>query len=170
MDIYSAATVEPRPAMQPVLATAASEGGAEISPDGKWMAYGSSESGENEVFVRPYPNVQDGRWQVSNNGGTRPSWSRNGRELFYLDRDSRLASVPIQSTAGAFSAGRSETVLKTRYYTGRTTFGLILRSYDVAADGRFLMIKESSGDHGDVVRPVVTVILNWAEELKARLP
>ena len=150
----------------------ATEYGAEISTDGKWLAYHSDESGEFQIYVRPFPNVESGRAQVSTAGGSRAAWSRNGRELFYLDRDSLLTGVAVQTTAGTFSAGGPAKILQTSYYSGATLGGFDLRAYDVSADGqRFLMIKEP-----DAVKPTtenlarMVVVWNWREELKARLP
>ncbi len=145
--------------------------GAEISPDGRWLAYHSIESGESQVYVRPYPNVDAGRWQVSNAGGSRAAWSRDGRELFYLNRDGMLTSVTILPAAtGEFSAGLPRQILKTAYVAGRTTLGLDVRAYDVSPDGqRFLMMKEPPEEE-PVQSPRLAVMLNWAEELKSRLP
>ena len=70
-------------AVGPLLQTAFGERNAEVSPDGRWVAYESNESGQDEIYVRPFPDVESGRWQVSTGGGTRPLWARNGRELFY---------------------------------------------------------------------------------------
>ena len=152
-----------------LVATPARDYGAELSPDGRWMAYHSDESGEQQVYVRPYPHIDAGRWQVSNVGGSRAAWSRSGRELFYLNRDGMLMSVPIlPSTPGQWSAGLPVQLLKTAYVAGRTTLGLDVRAYDVAADGqRFLMIKEPLQD--DAQPPRMVVMLNWSTELKARL-
>ena len=153
----------------PLVSAAGLDFGGEVSPDGRWLAYHSNESGEAQVYVRPFPNVNDGRWQVSNAGGTRAVWSRNGRELFYLDRDGRVSSVSV--TPGAsFTATAPARILNTSYYSGASTLGLDLRGYDVSLDGqRFLMVKESEPASG---RPVVsvTVVLNWFEELNQRLP
>jgi Tol biopolymer transport system component len=143
--------------------------GAELSPDGKWLAYHSIESGESQVYVRPYPNVDAGRWQVSNSGGSRATWSRNGRELFYLNRDGMLTSVAIQPAA-EFTPGLPKQILRTAYVLGRTTLGLDVRAYDVSPDGqRFLMLKEIQPAEA-AQSPRLGVILNWAEELKRRLP
>ena len=92
----------------------------EISPDGKWLAYHSNESGEFQVYVRPFPNVQDGRTQISTNGGTRAAWSRNGRELFYLDKDGFLTSVTVLPPAGAQRSPPRPPVkiLNTKYFAG----------------------------------------------------
>src|SRR5207237_4740560 len=76
----------------------------ELSPDGHWLAYQSDESGQNQIYVRPFPNVDTGRWQISTSGGTKPAWARNGRELFYLDNANAMTAVPVQTTP-PFGAG-----------------------------------------------------------------
>ena len=70
--------------IEPLVQTPFFERNGEVSPDGRWLAYESNESGQFEVFVRPFPDVNKGRWQVSTGGGTQPLWARNGQELFYL--------------------------------------------------------------------------------------
>src|SRR5262249_1423775 len=81
----------------PLLQSPAQKLAAEISPDGRWLAYQSDESGRHEVFVRPFPNVEAGRWQISTDGGTRPAWSRRSDELFYLDGNDQLTAVRVQA-------------------------------------------------------------------------
>ncbi len=91
---------------RPLLHSTASEAAGEISPDGRWIAYYSDSSGRNEVYVRAFPNIESGgQWTISTAGGTRPAWSRNGRELFYLDLNGAMWVVPVQTTP-AFSAGK----------------------------------------------------------------
>jgi len=134
------------------------------SASGGW-AYQSNESGRLEVYVRPFPKVDGGGWQVSNGGGSRPAWARSGRELFYLDASNRLTMVPVQTTGKTFVGGKSTQVLDTEYATP-----LNYRPYDVSPDGvRFLMIKDS--DTVDQKAPPATMVvtLNWFEELKARV-
>ncbi len=99
----SAASVQ-RPS-EPLVQTIFSERNAEISSDGRDVAYESNESGKFEVYVRPYPKVNDGRWPVSTGGGSRPAWARNGRELFFLDASNTLMAVPVQTTGATFVAG-----------------------------------------------------------------
>ena len=82
---------------EPLLATEFAERNAEISPDGRWLAYQSNASGQNEIYVRPFPNVEDGQWLISSGGGTRPLWAPDGRELFYLAPGPRLMAVGIQT-------------------------------------------------------------------------
>ena len=171
-DIYTVNLDESGRAQKPLIASPpASDFGGEISPDGKWIAYHSNDSTEFQVYVRPFPNVNDGRWQLSTNGGTRAAWARNGRELFYLDRDGLLTAVSVQVSGTSFAAGAPKKILSTRYFQGSTVLGLDLRAYDVAADGqRFLMIKDSAALSGPEVLSGVTIVMNWANELKERLP
>jgi len=137
------------------------ERSADLSPDGRWIAYQSDESGIDEIYVRPFPNVNDGRWQISaGDGGRFPVWARNGRELFYLAPGGRMMSVAVQSSS-TFSVGRSA-----RLFEGAYEMPTEARHFDVAADGRFLMIKKTADqDSGRLI-----VIENWFEELTARVP
>ncbi|HJZ75490.1 MAG TPA: hypothetical protein VKE51_27335 [Vicinamibacterales bacterium] len=131
----------------------------EVSPDGRWLAYQSNESGRPEIYARPYPNIEGGRWQISTQGGTRPVWSRNGRELFFLDMQGRLSVVPIAIGGDSLVPGTVQRLLETVYYPGFTTRGFNLRGYDVSPDGqRFVMIKAHEGDS----QSVLTIALNWA--------
>ncbi|HEX8028541.1 MAG TPA: hypothetical protein VF491_08770, partial [Vicinamibacterales bacterium] len=171
-DLYTLNVDEPGRPQKPLMSTPASEAGAEISPDGRWLAYHSNESGEPQVYVRPFPNVQDGRFQISTTGGTRAAWARNGRELFYLDKDGLLTVVAIQpAPPGNFSAGAPTKILNTRYYLGASSLGLDLRAYDVAPDGqRFLMIKDDAERNEPAQLRSMVVVLDFLQELKARLP
>jgi eukaryotic-like serine/threonine-protein kinase len=156
-----------------ILQSPAAQENGEISPDGRWLAYQSIESGQFQVYVRPFPAVDSGRWSISPAGGTRPAWARNGRELFYLDGNDQLTSVPVETKATTFGAGTPTRILDTKYYAGATTAGFDLRAYDVSRDGqRFLMIKDTpSGDQKPDAPPAsMVVVLNWTEELKARVP
>ena len=146
-------------------ATAFNELNAEVSPDGRWLAYQSNESGQGEIYVRTFPNVNEGRWQISTGGGTRPLWGPVGSELFYLARGGRLMVVPVQ-TDPSFTAGRAEILFEEPYYVEASIAG---RAYDISPDGRrFLMIKESEEDTS--VPMSMTVVLNWFEELERLVP
>ena len=137
---------------------------AEISPDGRYFAYQSTESGHFEVYVRPYPKVNDGRWQISTGGGSRPAWARNGRELFYLDGSGTLMSVPVQPNAPTFTASTPAKVFD-RKYAAPTVF----RPYDVSPDGRrFLMIKENKATDEKATPASLVVVEHWFEELRQR--
>ncbi len=136
----------------------------EISPDGRYFAYQSDESGRYEIYVRPYPKVNDGRWMVSTGGGVYPVWARNGREMFYLAGDGRLTSAAVQTTGPTFSAGNPAALFDTKYATPTST-----RTFDVSPDGRrFLMTKNDAADDNAPPLPMV-VVLNGFEELKARM-
>ena len=150
---------------EPVVQTPFAEYNAYISPDGRYVAYQSNESGRFEVYVRPYPNANGGRWQVSTSGGTRPAWARDGHELFYLDLANTLMSVSVQTAAATFAAGNPVKMFDTRYPLNSP-----FRPYDVSPDGRrFLMIKE--GDGGDKAAPTgLVVVEHWFEELKRLVP
>ncbi len=134
----------------------------EFSPDGRYIAYQSDESGQAEVYVRPFPLVDSGRWQVSTAGGTRPAWARSGRELFYLDASNTLTAVPVQTSGLTLSAGQPAKVFDSK---DATPFGP--RYYDVSPDGeRFLMLKDSIPDPNATPAQLV-VVEHWFEELKA---
>ena len=151
---------------EPLIQTTFNEWLPEVSSDGRWLAYATNESGRYEVHVRPFPNVNSGRWPISTAGGTKPVWARNGRELFYLDASNDLMSVPVQTTGAAFIAGNPVKILDGKYYVGAPPN----RAYDVSADGqRFLMIKDSaSSEAATNAPPPVVVVLNWFEELRQR--
>ena len=142
---------------------------AEVSPNGQWLAYESNESGRNEIYVRPFPNVEADRQQVSTNGGTQPLWARNGQELFYESMGT-LMRVPVK-TGATFERGTPEKVFDASPYLVRPPGAGPGRMYDVSADGqRFLMIKETSV--ADERPPSARIILvqNWFEELKRLVP
>jgi len=144
------------------------EHSAELSPDGRWMAYESDESGQFEIYVRPFPNVDVNFWQVSNGGGGLPLWSRDGRELFYLDPGppERLMSVSVVATETAFSVGTRTAILDWPYLGFGGGPG---RKYDVSLDGqRFLAIKESGTEDASSAR--IIVVQNWFEELNRLAP
>ena len=152
---------------QSLIQTTFAERNPDISPDGRWVAYQSNESGSEQVYVRPFPKVDAGRWQVSTGStGTRPLWSRSGRELFYWDvGGSAVMQVAVQTAGAMFSAGNPTKLFDGAPYLAASG----LRTYDVSADGqRFLMIKnaESSNVGG---APSLVVVEHWIEELKARV-
>jgi len=105
---------------QPLVQTPFSELNGEISPDGRWVAYQSNESGRPEVYARPFPDVNSGRWQISTDGGMRPLWARNGRELFYLTSTGGVMSVAVEEGSG-FTVGRPTKLFEGRYYDSAQT-------------------------------------------------
>jgi eukaryotic-like serine/threonine-protein kinase len=138
---------------------------AEFSPDGRYVAYQSLESGRGEIYIRPFPRVDNGRWQVSTAGGTRPVWAHSGRELFYLDASNALAAVPVSTSGPTIRIGSPVKLFDTPYAEPNPS-----RHYDVSADGqRFLMLKP--GANGDPNTTPVSMVLveHWFEELKQRV-
>ena len=147
------------PIARPLLNSPAFEGGPQFSPDGRWLAYVSNETGRFEVYVRPYP-AMDRKWPVSTDGGTGPVWNRNGRELFYRN-GAQMMAVDV-STDRDLSLSAPKLLFEHQYSYGT---GVTVPNYDVSADGqRFLMVKEEAGGNR------VQLVLNWFEELRARVP
>jgi eukaryotic-like serine/threonine-protein kinase len=156
-----------RTLIEPLVQTPFTERNGELSPDGHWLAYDSNESGRFQIYVRPFPDVNSGHWQISANGGSSPLWARNGRELFYVDGAPAMTAVPVK-TEPTFSFGNPTKLFDQPY--SRYLAAPSGRSYDVSADGkRFLMIKNNAGDQASTSASIV-VVLNWSEELKQRVP
>jgi serine/threonine-protein kinase len=141
--------------VQGLLQTPANELNAEISPDGRWLAYESDESGAHEIYVRPFPDITAGRWQVSTAGGRTPLWSRDGRELYFLGLDSAMMAARVETTTAFVSSAPFRLFAHHNYVGGAASIG---RTYDQAPDGRFLMIKPAPS-------PNITVVLNWGQTL-----
>ena len=97
----------------PLVQTMFIERNGEISPDGRWLSYESNESGQFQIYVRPFPAVDQGRWQVSTDGGRQPLWARDGRELIYVTSDGTLMGVPVDvgQTSASFVAGTPATLV-----------------------------------------------------------
>ena len=139
-----------------------------VSPDGRWLAYEANDSGRFEIYVRPFPEVNGGRWQVSTSGGTRPIWTRSGQrqELFYVSPTGAIMGVEV-ARSPSWEATTPTLVVKEGYFTNLNWWG---RSYDVSPDGqRFLMIKEG-GAEGTAAPASIIVVQHWIEELKRIVP
>jgi serine/threonine-protein kinase len=142
------------------LATPFQERVPRFSPDGRWVAYVSNDSGRDEVYVRPAAGT-GGKVTVSSDGGTEPAWARDGRELFYRRGDRVLAAAV--ATGATFTASPPRVLFEGPYERDRGSGGAY-PNYDVAPDGqRFAMIQAPTAS-SDIV-----VVLNWFEDLKARL-
>ena len=142
-----------------------------ISSNGRWLAYTSNESGRNEIYVHPYPDVSTGKWQVSTEGGDSPLWSQDGHELFYRNGDEVMA-VPVK-TDPSFSMETPKILFKGTYVTANFNMGTLeLNPWDISPDGKhFLMMKESGANASAGEGPrKINVVLNWFEELKQRVP
>jgi serine/threonine-protein kinase len=130
-----------------------------FSPDGRWIAYSSNESGQFEIFVRPFPGP-GGKWQISTGGGVLPRWSRSSRELFYSGAG--LTVVPYSISGDVFAAGQP-----------RSWFGKAvppLADFDLTPDGKRLAAVMSTADASAEGLTHVTFLLNFADELRQKLP
>jgi Tol biopolymer transport system component len=129
---------------------------ATFSPDGKWLAYCSNESGEYRVYVVPFPGP-GGKWQVSRGDGRGPLWRRDGKELFYLSADNKLLAVTVDASGGTFSAGDAHVLFDSQSY------GVFARYYNSADGQRFVVVYEGSQPSS-----TLTFISNWTAEVKMK--
>jgi eukaryotic-like serine/threonine-protein kinase len=149
------------------LQTPADERYPSFSPDGKWLAYTSDESGTYQIYVRAFPD-KGGKWQISNGGGTYPVWSRNGRELFFRTADSRIMVATYTARGDSFVADKprlwSNTLL--------ADFGTVgIATYDLAPDGkRIAAIVPAETAGGQQARNHVIFLMNFFDELRRRVP
>ncbi len=144
-------------------ATEFHETSPELSPDGRWLAYASDESGRLEVYLRPFPNVRDGKWLVSRQGGAMPLWSRDSDELFFIDGAGRLVAAELDGGSVPTTTNR---VLfdMSQQYAGISNDRAGIRLFDVTADGRFLAVRPAGASRmGDPVD--VVLVENWSAEL-----
>jgi serine/threonine-protein kinase len=150
----------------PLLNSSFREADGAISPDGRWLAYSSNESGRLEVYVRPFPSG-GGRWQVSDAGGGSPRWARSGKELFYRTDDAVMV-VSIDAHGDGLQTGKPQRVFSGAFRGGTTGVaigGNTFADYDVSADGRrFVMFPASTEDVTN--RGVITLVTPWFDELK----
>ena len=146
---------------EPLLETAFNEHSPMFSPDGRWLAYVSDETGREEVYLRPYPS--EGKRPISTEGGTEPVWAPNGDELFYRDNNKMMA-VTIE-TDSDLEVGIPELLFEGRF--AFTHHPGMARNYDVSRDGqRFLMVQSVQ----ESAPTQINVVLNWVEELKRLVP
>jgi serine/threonine protein kinase/Tol biopolymer transport system component len=145
---------------QVFLSTPSGESNPKLSPDGRFVAYVSNESGQREVYVRPFPSG-DGRWQVSGSGGEQPRWRNDGKELFYVENDTMMMAVPA-STGQKLTFGQPQMLFESEDLNFR---GGAQTQYDVSADGqRFLTSTFADTD----TSPTIHIVLNWSEEFRDR--
>jgi Tol biopolymer transport system component len=137
---------------------------ASVSPDGRWIAYRSRVSGRDEIYVERYPELGD-RQQISTDGGTIPLWSRDGRELFFGSFESRQMFAVALQPGTTFVAGRPQALFELG-----SVVGAVGRSYDIAPDGRFLLIRGVQPEIASSSAAEMIVVLNWLEELKRLVP
>ena len=137
-----------------------------FSPDGRFVAYQSNESGRDEIYIRPFAGPRaaasqvGGQWQVSTAGGVYPRWRRDGRELYYLAPTGALMAAPITVTGSTLTPGAPVALFPTRIYGGGSEAGQS-RQYDVTRDGRFLINTVL-----DEATAPITLLMNWNPEAK----
>jgi hypothetical protein len=149
----------------PLVVTPYDEMAISLSPDGRWLAYQSDETGRIEVFIRPFPNTGDAKVRVSSDGGTGPVWARNGRELFYLRGDNTMMAAMVTGSPALrvgeplplFRLPAHLAELDAHWYT----------PWDIGPDGRFLMVRSVDGGRRNAT-PLI-VVENWLEELKSKV-
>jgi Tol biopolymer transport system component len=144
----------------PFLKTPFFERHAQLSPDGRWMAYISNESGTYEVYVQSFP-AGGGKWQVSTKGGVQPHWRHDGKEIFYLAPDGKMMAVAVKAGA-TFEAGTPEPLFQTRIF-GLAPVQYYSQQYDVTPDGQRFLINV---DVADVNAAPLTVVLDWTAALQ----
>ena len=144
----------------PLLQTQYLETQGQLSPDGRWLAYTSNESGTQQVYVQPFApgweKPMTGKWQISSNGGVQPHWRADGKELFYTAQlDRKLMAVEIKATAQGFDRGTPQTLFDSRSVTVSST----AMGYAVSSDGKRFLMPVPAGALGEA--PPLTVIVNW---------
>jgi serine/threonine-protein kinase len=135
-----------------------------LSPDGRWIAYQSDETGKSEIYVRPFPRADDGRWQVSTAGGEEPLWSHGGSEIFFRATSGEMMTVPV-TTSPAFSAGVPTPLFQAKPYARSLSY----RAYDVSADDRRFVMLRPVADSVAPPSSQLVVVDNWFVELKPKL-
>jgi Tol biopolymer transport system component len=153
--------VTPRGQPFPVANGAAAERQAQLSPDGRWVAYVSDDSGRDEVFVQGFPEATD-KWTVSIAGGSQPQWRRDGRELFYLSMDLKLMAVDVHTTASSFDTSVPRMLFDLSDLRGEIS---ARNNFMPSADGNRFLINRFLTGRGS--RPLV-VVLDWAAVIRRR--
>jgi len=145
----------------PLLATPRTEYSPVVSPDGRWLAYASNETGRFEIYVTPFDAAGSATWPVSTAGGTTPRWSHRSDELFYLDPRSRMIAAKVVTTP-SFAVEKTQVLFDASDFI---QLSISRRNYDVAADDRrFLMVQRA----GNAKRGEIVVVEHWLDELRAK--
>jgi Tol biopolymer transport system component len=154
----------------PVLQKSFNEAHPQISPDGKWLAYTSNESGMNQVYVQSFPPGL-GKWRVSNDGGQFARWRADGKELFYMERQNygKIVAVPVHATASTFEPSEPRPLFDSGYLNYAPGHNGAFNTFDVSADGqRFLIPRPDPANTDAVASSPITVVLNWPDVLNKK--
>jgi eukaryotic-like serine/threonine-protein kinase len=151
---------EPPSEGRTLVSTPSFEFNADVSPNGRYLAYQSNVSGPFQIIVNPFPHIESGRWPLGE--GTTPLWSRDGKELFYRDQSDHLVALPVDTSGTTFVPGSSRALFELRISTTAPD-----RGFDVSLDGqRFLVVKEDTNARN----PDIVVVLDWLDALKLKVP
>ena len=148
----------------PFMTSSYPEWESSFSPDGRWLAYDSSESGEFQVYVRPFPGP-GGKWQVSTGGGRYPKWSRASKELFYRTLDSKIMVAPYSVSGGSFVPGKPQL-----WSPGQFTERLGSVNFDIHPDGKRFVVLKSPASQEDSAPSKFTFVFNFFDELRRNVP
>ena len=154
---------------RPLLTTPFGETRGKFSPDGRWIAYESDESGNNEIYVIPFsgdanagrPRAAAGKLRVSTNGGTMPRWRRDGKELFFLDSNDTLMAVTVDARSDALQLGEVTPLFAVRGSPIRSQY-----TYDVSPDGQRFLVTSEQDPRSGAPSPPITIVVNWLEGLR----
>jgi hypothetical protein len=135
-----------------------------LSPDGKWIAFQSDESGRDEIYVRPFPATDNGRWQVTTGGGEEPLWGRTGREIFFRALSGEMMAAPV-ATSPSFTSGVPHILFMAKSYVRAPSY----RAYDVTRDDQRFVMLRPAGDSLQTQPNQLVVVDNWFEELLPKL-
>ena len=159
-------SLDGEPSWEPLVDTQANELLPVVSPDGRWLAYMSDESGDLEVYVQRFPDG-GGRQRVSTNGGTRPIWGPDGRELFYVNQNMMMAAS-VRENEASLQVAPPERLFESSFDLGSTPAGGV---QDVSPDGQaFLFIRQQVGSGESDGGPELVIVQNWQQELLERVP
>ena len=153
--------------LRPIAAESYDEKAVALSPDGKWVAYESTETGRDEIYVRPYPDAQSGKWQVSTSGGINPKWARNGRELFYVNGAGEMTAAEVTTQGSAFEVANWRTLFNVpeRGLDALSNYA----SWDVDVDDQHFLMIQFGGDAPENQKNEFVLVQNWLQEVRARL-
>jgi serine/threonine-protein kinase len=141
------------------------ENGVALSPDERWIAYASNESGRYEIYVRPFPDASGGRWQISSDGGNEPRWAHSGRELFYRREDGGLVAVAVEARGSGFAAGEQRVLFQADGFLTNLAYS----NYSVAPDDRrFLFMRALRPDREAQLANTAILVQHWLDEVRAR--
>jgi eukaryotic-like serine/threonine-protein kinase len=127
----------------------------QFSPDGRWIAYQSDESGLFEIYVQPFP-AAGAKWQISTQGGSMPRWRADGKELFYIAPDAKMMAAAVTASGDTFEASPPAALFQTHIAGGFTQ--ILKHQYAISRDGRFLIVEPIENS----APTPITLILNWA--------